>query len=368
MTRPTMPHVLEELDREANRELLAINRACPIEADFTFYFDRGADFFAWPDAVFDDYWYAGIRDAERLVGYCMAGHRHGWTGAEWGTWFYIGDARVLPRYRGHGLAQRAALNFKQINPERVRLGIALVKKGNAPAERIVRTADPTLFVRRKLCDFEVANFPLLFAPRAPTGVAVRQARWRDAEAVAALMRGAYERRLLAPRVDEGWIRRTWSRPGLGPADHLVAERGGRLVGIVGLRDLAPMRRTRVLGYPWRAQLLRVVYGLLRHFPGAGAPPLPPPGEAFRSVTAVDVAVERNDPAVLRALLATAIPAYRARGYHLLHLGFAVGDSLRSATRGLPSQRFRSDIHLFVRPDHAPAAADAAPPVIDLAMI
>lgn len=368
MTRPTAPPGLELLDRKANPEMVAINRQCPIEADFTFYFDRGSDFFAWPDAVFDDYWYAGIRADERLVGFCMAGHRQGWTGADWGTWFYVGDARILPQYRGHGLARQTAVKFEQITPERVRLGIALVKKGNAPADRIVRTADSTRFMRRTLCEFEVSNVPLLFKPRAPAGVAVRRARWSDAEAVVDLMRQAYDRRLLAPRVCAEWIRRTWDRPGLGPDDHLVAERAGRLVGIVGLWDLAPMRRTRVLAYTWRADLLRLVHGLVRRLPDVGAPPLPPPGDAFRSITAVNVAVEEGDPAVLRALLAAAIPAYRDRGYHLLHLGFAAGDPLRSATDGLLTQRFRSDIHLFVDPDHAPTAADALTPVIDLAMI
>ena len=50
---------LVPLDRDHSNQLLALSRACPIEADFTFWFDRSPDYFAWPKAVFDSHHYFG---------------------------------------------------------------------------------------------------------------------------------------------------------------------------------------------------------------------------------------------------------------------------------------------------------------------
>src|SRR5512138_2973399 len=82
--------------REDGPALLAINRACPIEANFTFFFDRAPDFFAWPDAVFDEYEYLGVYSEEQLVGYGLWGTLDGWVGDGWGSYMYGGDLRMLP--------------------------------------------------------------------------------------------------------------------------------------------------------------------------------------------------------------------------------------------------------------------------------
>jgi len=69
MIEPLNPaYSFQALDRGDGPQLARINRACPIVADFTFYFDRGDDFFAWPDRCFEEgYRYAGIVCDDELV-------------------------------------------------------------------------------------------------------------------------------------------------------------------------------------------------------------------------------------------------------------------------------------------------------------
>ncbi len=69
-------------------ELHAIHRACPIRADFTFFFDRSPDFFAWPRCHFEEARYAGIFDDDRLVGYGMFGLRSGALAGRASRFFY----------------------------------------------------------------------------------------------------------------------------------------------------------------------------------------------------------------------------------------------------------------------------------------
>ena len=54
-------------------ELQEINRACPIVSGLTFWFDRGEDFFRWPELVYDRFFYVAVFADGDLVGYCMAG-------------------------------------------------------------------------------------------------------------------------------------------------------------------------------------------------------------------------------------------------------------------------------------------------------
>jgi hypothetical protein len=356
------------LDGASAEPMLAINRACPVVADFTFYFDRAPDFFAWPEQVFQGYQYAGVFRDAGLVGYCMLGYRSGRIGASSGRYFYVGDARVLPSARGHRLAERAALALEPLVPPDVRLGVALVKKGNRPADRIVRTALPDDFVVQRLCGFEAVSIPLLFPLRGRAGCAVRPATMEDAPAVVALMRRAHGDRLLAPRVDEQELRRVWRTPGREPERYRVAERDGRIVGVVGFWDMDPLRRTRVIRYSGRGAWLRRLYGLAARIRSVRAAPLPLAGEAFRALTAVDVAIEGNDPDILSDILAVAVADHRDQAYHLLHVGFAGDDPLREAVRSPLVQRFHSDLYLLVRRGDADRLAPGPLPYVDLAMI
>jgi hypothetical protein len=364
--------VVRPVGRDDGPQLLAINRACPIEANLTFYFDRAPDFFAWPDAVFDEYEYLGLYSDDRLVGYGLCGTLDGWTGDGWGPYVYGGDLRVLPAWRGAGLAKRIILEFIDHLPPGRRVAFFLVKDGNVAAEDLIepgRWAVPR-FVHRVLCRFEVANVLLLRRTGKPRRCRVRHAREGDLEPMAELMTRALKGRLFAPHLSAARLARDAERvPGLELDRYFLAERDGRLVGVLAAWDEGPLRRTTLLGYDLGGRALRAAYRaaslVLRH-----TAPLPAPGESFRSLTATRVAIADRDPGVLEDLLRAVVDEHLGRGYHLLHIGFAGEDPLRAALGPFLAQRFRSQIYLVAEKGAYPSVWPPGheDPYVDLAII
>lgn len=334
------------LAREQGPALLEINRACPIEADFTLVFDRGQDFFRWPDSLYERHHYVGIHHDDSLVGYCMTGELRGWTGSAQGRCFYGGDARILRPYRGHRLAELGLRHALEQLSDDVEIGFGLVKSGNAPAQRTVDTGYSELFGEARRVPFEAVNVLLLRKLPRPS-IEVRKARPDDVGEMAKLFTRANARRLFAPELDATVIEKDMAKPGLEPHRWYVAVNGRRLVGMAAAWDQHAFHRTIILRYSRVGTGIRTLYGasrrVFRH-----APPLPDAGDALRSVTLTRVAVEDMDPSVMRALIHGIVNDHVGRGYHLLHVGFAGEDPMRQASKGLLCQRFRSGIVIGVR--------------------
>jgi GNAT superfamily N-acetyltransferase len=363
---------LRPVSRDEGPQLLAINRACPIEANLTFFFDRAPDFFAWPDAVFDEHEYLGVYSGDELIGYGLCGTSEGWVGDEWGPWVYGGDLRVLPGWRGAGLAKRIIFEFIDRLPPGRRVAFMLVKDGNEAATELIqprRWAVPR-FVHRVLCKFEAANLLLLRRPGKPKRCQVRRATEADLEPIAALMSRTLAGRLFAPRVTAERLARDARRiPGLGVDRYFLAERDGKLLGVLAAWDEGPLRRTTLLGYDLGGKALRAAYRgaalLLR-----GAAPLPDVGESFRSLTATRVAIADRAPYVLEDLLRAVVNEHVGQGYHMLHVGFAGDDPLRVALKPFLVQSFCSQIYLVAEHGAYPSVwpPGCEDPYVDLAII
>ncbi|MBI4511642.1 MAG: hypothetical protein HY698_18550 [Deltaproteobacteria bacterium] len=346
-----------------------INRACPIRADFTFFFDRAPCFFGWPDAVFDRHLYlGGFRDDE-LCAYFLFGWARGYTGAGWGAFYYGGDARVLPSERGHRFTERAAAHAIAVDPRSLALGFCLVKRGNTSARQVMdRLAIPSIRVRR-LCAFEAANVLVLRPLGEPRRCKVRRAQVEDLPAMAKLMARAYEGRLFAPAcTDEDLSDDVRRLPGFSVGDFYLAHVGSELVGVMGAWDAGAVRRTTVLGFSPRGHAIRLAHRAARLWLRRSAP-LPRPGESFRTVTTTRVAVPSGDPAILRDLLAVLHDDLLGTGVHMIHVGFAGDDPLRPAMKGIPFQSFVSDVDLLEWAEAPPlGAAATARPYLDLRWI
>jgi hypothetical protein len=165
------------------------------------------------------------------------------------------------------------------------------------------------------------------------GLTVRRAVAADLADMQHLYDTAAARRSFAPRVDLADLGGpAW--PGLAVGDFLVAERGGRLVAMMGLWDQADFQRLRIAGYSQAVALLRPLWnaGTLV----SGGVSLPRPGEVLPLLKCTAVACEADDPALLRALLATALAEDSGR---LVLVGMSAEDPLAPAVQGL---RFRQD--------------------------
>jgi hypothetical protein len=358
------PLRVERIDHRHGERMLAIDLACPIQADFTLLFDRSPSFFAWPDAVFDRFDYVGGFRDDTLVAYGMIGFVAGYTGGAGRDFCYAGDLRALPEARGEGFGVRCVEAACGFVPPEIRLGFALVKKGNREGARVVRAAGNAAVSFEPYTSFEAHALLLLRRAGPPARYRVRRAGPGDLPALAALMQRAYDGRPFAPVVTPGELAADIARlPGFDVDRYYLAFAEGELVGALGAWDMNPVRRTVVLRYPPRGRLLHLAYDAARLVLRA-APPLPPPGGALRALTTTRVAVPSDDPAVLRALL-IAVHDENVGRYHLLYVGFAGDDPLRDATRGWLSQRLASDVHA-IRVEGT--ALPAGRPYLDLRFI
>lgn len=336
--------VLDDADGPA---LLEVDRASPIEADFTFVFERDPDFFAWPRAIFERFSYGGAFVDGRLVAYAMFGVRTGWDGQAFREYVYIGDARTLPAFRRRGLTRGISSVLEPLGPKGV-LGLGAVKIGNLAAVAALRHTPPAPGTTRgRLCTFEAVGLLLLRhrPPRPPVaGLRIRKARWQDVGALGALLQRETQGRLFAPRLDADSLARAWSEvPALSPQSFYVAERDGRAVGVMRLWDMDGLRRTRILGYSVGGRVLEGVYDAARELAHPELAPLPPPGGVLRALTATHVATEGRDPVVLRRMLEAAIDEHAGTGMHLINVGLVRGDPLRRAVSRKLGQRFRTQI-------------------------
>jgi hypothetical protein len=355
---------LRLIDWSYGPRMLEIDRACPIVADLTFHFDRTPDFFAWPNAVFDrGYVYGGGFLEGRLVAHAL----FGWASGQlpWGdTFAWTGDARVLPEARGSGFLAAAARAAAEVMPSSG-VGLALVKRGNEAATRALAAARLPGVELAPLCEFRAVNLLLAGPLPRPRRFQVRRAAEGDRGAIAELTARAWRGRPFAPTDGEGALRRDLDAlPGFALDRHYLAFRGDELVGCAGAWDAGPVRRIAVVAWSARGRLARAAYHGARRLLPLG-PPLPGPGECFRTVTTTRVAVPSGDPAVLHDLLAAICRDHAGDGYHLVHVGFCTGDPLSAAVRGFLRFSFRSDLLLAAAPDRAAALRTGPPPYLDL---
>jgi len=361
------PITFARVDRAAGPDLLAVNRACPIESDFTFRFDREPDFFAWPSQVFDSSTYVAARAGERIVGYGCVGSRSGWTGGEWGPWVYFGDLRVLPEYRGERLGWNVSEALIEALPPEVTVGYFIIKKGNRVAEEIAQKFRSRSLSYRSGGILDVVNLPLFRPAMRKAGDTCRPARLSDIPDIAGLLRDAGAGRLFAPRVSEEALAALWRGSAFDRVT--VAERGGRLAGVMAWRDFADVRRATVLHYSARAWPLRALWAFA-HRRHKTVPALPAPGQSLNVLVTTHLAARDDDPDVLHRLIVAALHGEAGRGTHVLQVGGMSGEAVLQAVRGMLRLHFPSEVWIASRPfrDAVLAAALERPPVVDLVII
>ncbi len=362
---PPGPVRLRPLDATFGRECLAINRACPIEAEFTLRFDREPDFFAWPERVFDSFEYLGIFAAGRLVGYFLTGLRTGWTGSKWGRWAYFGDYRIAPEFRGRNLGFRILAEVVRRLPGDVENGCFVIAQGNRTAG-FVRLPGFLQADVRHAGLLEVHSLPVFRQPAYRATCPIRSMEPDDRPALESLVCRQWHGRLFGPGSSNDpstrELEEACSRGGV-----LVAHNGSRLCGVVAWTYLEDVRRTTVVRYPVRSWPIRVLWKAARRL-NRRVTDLPEAGEAIRSATVILLAAEGDDPRILRELIIGVRRAQAGRGIHLVQVAGFSGQNVLEALRGMLRVRFSSDVWIATRRNVPPADILRRPPVIDLALI
>jgi hypothetical protein len=359
------PMLLRPLDAAFGEACLAVNRACPIEAEFTLRFDREPDFFAWPESVFDSFEYLGIFTADRLAGYILTGMRAGWIGSKWGRWAYFGDYRIAPEFQGRHLGFRVLAEVVRRLPDDIAIGCFLIAQGNR-TKGFVRLLG---FLQTQVHHaglLEVHSLPVFRQSGFKGYCQIRPGEPDDAPALARLVRRCWEGRLFVPCLSRDPSTREW-KEAFSKGRLLVAHRGGKLCGVVAWTCLGDVRRTTVVRYPARSWPIRALWAAARRL-DRGVIALPAAGEAIRAATVILLAADDDDPKVLRELLIGVRRAQAGRGIHLVQVAGFAGQNVLEALKGMPRVRFCSDVWIATRRNTPPADILDRPPVIDLALI
>ena len=133
-------------------------------------------------------------------------------------------------------------------------------------------------------------------------------------------------------------------------DFLLARRGGKLVGVIGLWDQSCCRQIVLQRYSWPLSSLRRPFNLgLRLL---GARPLPPPGQELRMAYASFTCIENNDAPVFSLLLRHVHNLAAQRGYAYLMVGLAESDSLLVPARKFLHLAYKSILYTICWDDAA----------------
>ena len=92
---------IRPIDLTRNREMLEILRGSPIVTDrMTICFDRQPDLFALSRCKYDQFFYQGLFDGDRLKGFGMVGYHKALVNGKPTEVFCARDLYILPEARG----------------------------------------------------------------------------------------------------------------------------------------------------------------------------------------------------------------------------------------------------------------------------
>jgi len=312
-----------------------------MEGDIGLAVDRAPDFFAL-NRLEGDAWRVGVVDGPdgRPVGCIAVAERVVFHHGAATPAMYVSDLKVHPDHRGGGVADALSVWARDICVAAHGIGVLAFLTILAGNQSMARRMDGPRGLPHidRVATLRTHTIPLVWRRRPPAaGVEVRPAGPDDIGAMAALWARVAPGRQFAAVVDAAslaaWID---AAPGLAIADYRVAHRpDGELAGFLGVWDQSAIKRLRVTGYSRKLGAARRVFNAAA--PLVGATRLPRPGGALRNLTAVQVCVPPEEPAVLRALVVGAYNENRRRGFSFLNIGLDLTDPLTAAIDGLLSQ-------------------------------
>jgi len=146
---------------------------------------------------------------------------------------------------------------------------------------------------------------------------------------------------------------------------VIAERGGRPVGLLAGWDQHAYRQSVVYGYSGWVRRLRPLYNAWQRL--RGVPGLPPPGEPLRTLTAALPLVVDDDPAVFAALLGELRRRFAGGPWSHLLVGLHESDPLLAVARRSEAACYTTFLYLVSWPDGdaARTALDHRPMYLEL---
>lgn len=295
----------------------------PMEGRIAVAFRREPSWFAAAVIDGDQRQVVACRDTEsgQIVGFGSRSVRTLYVDGQPRRVGYLSSLRLLAAHRNRGLVARGYAYFRRLHDDGLApYYLTTIAAGNVPALKVLTSARAGLPCYTPAGLFHTFAIPLRKTHIRPSGrdLTIRPAAAQDIAAIVNYLSTQGPRRQFFPVVQESDFNGDGSAfLGLSLNDLLLAWRGAKLVGMLGVWDQHAYKQTVVTGYHGALALLRPA--LNAWWSLRGRPRLPAPGESLRfRVAALPVV---SDAAVLDALLAAA--SERLAGGRDLHLLFGL---------------------------------------------
>ncbi|MBI3967925.1 MAG: hypothetical protein HY329_19985 [Chloroflexi bacterium] len=247
---------------------------------------------------------------------------------------YLGQLRVDPRFQGCWLVTRAFDALRRAHADgRVAGYITTITEENAPARGVLVERPRRTFPTYREVD-RLWTLALVLQRRARVceqrTYELETGSPADLAAIAGFLREHGARKQFFPVYGEADFRDGPTTRGFRSDNFVIARRNGAIAGVLGLWDQSAYKQTVVRSYGGVLRWARPLYNGASRL--TGAPCLPRPGEAIRSVYASFVCVAENDPAIFRALVGCAYALAAGRGFSFLLVGLSARDPLLDVAR------------------------------------
>lgn len=283
---------------------------------------------------------------------------------------YLSGLRVRPEYRNLGLVARGYALFKQLHADgRTPLYLTTIAADNHRALELLTSGRAGLPRYDPLGAYHTLAFSLrrrATTPKSPRGVEIRTAAESDLPAIIAFVREVGPARQFFPYIDANdFADASGLYRGLALSDVLLAIRGGRIVGTLGVWDQRSFRQMVVAGYQRGLALARPAINLWSRL--SGGPHLPRPHEPLPYLLAALPTTIDADSQLFESLVDAALDKAAAGDATQLLLGLH-GDDPLLATLG--SRRVRRYVtRLFAvcweDGDELRIGLDGRPPYLEL---
>lgn len=302
---------------------------------------------------------ARLAEDGRLVGTFSRAVRPAFVNGATRPLGYLGMLRMAAPFRGRTRflregyeACRKCLHEPDVTPWYV----TSIIEDNAPARRVLEAGLPGLPVYRAVDRFVTLALLSRRRPAAsPPGLRIVHGSRELLPDVAACLQRNYARYQFAPL----WTAADLCSPercrGLRPGDFVLALRGERVVGCLALWDQRSFKQHVVRGYDPRIARWRRPINLAARL--LSLPTLPEPGQALQEACLSLAAADGDDPAVMTALVGTALHEAHRRDLSFVTLGCSARNPMLAALQSrFRHLQYRSVIYVVHWDDGRAAAA------------
>ena len=337
-----------EVDDADLRQILS---STPMEGEVAVTFRREPSYFAASvvEGPFRQVVAARERATNRIIGFGSRSVRTLYVNGAPTPVGYLSSLRLLPGHRNMGLIARGFSYFRELHADgQVDYYLTTIAEGNDRALAILTSGRAGLPHYRFLQRYFTLAIPLRGSRRrhalVNSRLEVRAAGQNDIPEIVAFMSEWGPRRNFFPAYErEDLFGPESSLHQLSVKDVLLATRGSRIVGLLGIWNQAAFRQTVVEGYRGPLRWLLPAYNLWSRL--RGRPALPKAGHSLRYLTAALPLVAGGETAILSKLIehAQQVPGLQEHDYLLV--GLAESDPLCSMARRHASASYATRIYL-----------------------